>query len=144
MQKCKQIQVIKPGKIFLSRHEGDEQPETQTKDDEEKKLKKVLKRIERKKRSKEKYKEKQKIKHEIIAHAIEKKTRRKQIKASIINVPENTQDEFIDSHIEEIQKEEENTIKSKSSDLKKNINGEIDGYTVLGNETFKKNEKVRL
>lgn len=110
---------------------------SQTKDDEERRLKKILKRAEKRK----KIKEKQLVQKEKVSHAIQKKLRRKEIKANIVHVPENNEDEFIDPHLKEAQEKEENEKKDKQN---KDISKILEGFTVLGGENFNKKEKVRL
>lgn len=78
------------------------------------------------------------MQNEIKTHAIEERIRKKQRKASIVPVPTSTEDEFIDTNIKEVEEKEENEIKQESGK-----GGEIEGFTVLGGESFSKKEKVR-
>lgn len=126
----KQCPVVRPENV--------EQSEAVSNPDEEKKLKKVLKRIERRKRAKEKFREKQKLQREIVVKAAEERARKKSIKAKIVAVPENTHDEFIDSHI----KEQESGKIERKNDKQDKVT--IEGFTVLGGENFGKKEKVLL
>lgn len=50
-------------------------------------------------------------------------------------VPENREDEFIDSHIKEVEE--------KENDKKKLPEIAVEGFTVLGGKSFNKKEKVQ-
>lgn len=99
----------------------------------------MLKRIERKKRSREKFKEKQRLQQEIKAKAIEERARKKELKARIVPIPENTEDEFIDSHIKEAAVQDEI---QKENEVVQNAGDGIEGFTVLGGESYDKKAKV--
>lgn len=86
-------------------------------------------------------KEKLALQQEKKTNAIEKRLRKKQLKADIVSVPKNTEDEFIDTHIKEVEKQEENEKEAKNN--YKVGSEKIEGFTVLGGDNFDKKGKVR-
>ncbi|CAG9821643.1 unnamed protein product [Phaedon cochleariae] len=128
--------------FVVNRHEGDQLQEV-PENDEQSKLDKVLKKIEKNKKLRLKQKEKQSEIQSAKQKTIEARKIRREIKASIISVPENTNNEFIDKTVEEpIQNESINT--EKPSNKKRRLDPALlEGFTVLGADNVSNKTKVK-
>lgn len=129
------------------RYEGDnpQKSEQEKQIEEKEKLQKLLKKIEKNKKSREKQKLKERDQKEKQREAkrktLEHREFKRKIKAGIIPVPEQNIEEFIDKSITE----SEGYVENNSNEIKepKLKPVSIDGFTILGDDTFSQKKKVR-
>ncbi|CAH1108618.1 unnamed protein product, partial [Psylliodes chrysocephalus] len=128
--------------FVVNRHEGDE-PQEITENDERGKLDQVLKKIQRNKKLRQKQKEKLSEIKKAKQKTLESRQIKRKIKASIIPVPENNDNEFIDKTIEnivQVENEESQEGKAKKQKLDPKT---LEGFTVLGGQNFANKVKVK-
>lgn len=95
-----------------------------------------MKRIEQRKKAKEQLK----AKHDLITKVKKDRAKKRELKASIIPLPNAENDEYIDENISTFDKEEEDFKVDKKQD--KTDSSKLEGFTVLGTEDFNKKIKV--
>ncbi|KAJ8928953.1 hypothetical protein NQ314_018405 [Rhamnusium bicolor] len=132
--------------FVVNRHLGDDQNEI-TEADEKSKLDKVLQRIEKNKRIRNRQKERENKIKLAKQRTLESRQIKRELKAKIIPVPENVNDEFIDKTITEelINTEEQIQGTDKTGEIKKpkQSTKNLEGFTILGSENFAKKSKVK-
>ncbi|XP_023025923.1 putative ATP-dependent RNA helicase Dbp73D [Leptinotarsa decemlineata] len=132
--------------FVVNRHEGDEPKET-IEDDEKAKLDRILKKIDRNKKLRQRQKEKQNFIAAKQRETAESRQIRRQIKASIVPVPENKNEEFIDEdvkeHIEEGNEEIEGDADKSPKKKPKLDLKDLEGFTILGADSFARKSKVK-
>ncbi|KAG5870989.1 hypothetical protein JTB14_013460 [Gonioctena quinquepunctata] len=127
--------------FVVNRHEGDE-PKELTENEEQAKLDKVLKKIQKNKKLRQKQKEKLIEIKTAKQRTLESRQIRREIKASIIPVPENEIDEFIDKNVKG--NEENDKDDSKPAAKKQKLDPKaLEGFTILGNDSFASKNKVK-
>ncbi|KAJ8924518.1 hypothetical protein NQ315_007316 [Exocentrus adspersus] len=131
--------------FVLNRHRGDNEDEKiPSASSEQSKLNKILQRVEKNRRNRSKRKEREKL-----AKAAKQRTRearqiKRELKAKIIPVPENTTDEFTDQTVfEEAATSEQSTkLEGNNKKWKPDSKG-LEGFTVLGEASLVKKQKVK-
>lgn len=125
-------------KHFYFRYEGDkpEITEEEKLNEEQKNLDKLLKKIERNKNLRNKQKEKDAKQKAAKKKTLEHRQLKRKIKATIIPVPDNNNEEFIDTSIIE-NEEDKRKIKKIKLD-----SSSLEGFTILGAENIVNHKKV--
>ncbi|CAH0550495.1 unnamed protein product [Brassicogethes aeneus] len=128
--------------FVVNRYDGDK---TITEEEEKAKLDSVLKRIERNRKLRQNQKEKENKVKEAKKYAIEQRQLKKIKKASFIAVPENAHSEYIaKDEIAEIEDEKKVEVEEIPKNKKQKLDPTaIEGFTILGLETFDKKAKVK-
>ncbi|KAJ8969101.1 hypothetical protein NQ317_002523 [Molorchus minor] len=142
--------VTKMELFVVNRHTGDDNDGTQkqiTEEEEKNKLDKILKRIEKHKKIRNKQKEREKKIKIAKQKTLESRQIKRELKSKIIPVPDNSNDEFIDKNIAEAEeitdKKHKNSENLREIKKQKFYTNDLQGFTVLGDETFKKKNKVK-
>lgn len=129
---------------LLCRHDEENQKDVAI--NEQANIQRVLKRIEKRRLARLRQKELNKEKYEAIARTREERQRKRDRKANIVPIPTG-KDEFIDDNIKEtnaeeaLPKDQEGTKKAKHKKPKLDL-AKVEGFTVLGGESFDKKAKV--
>lgn len=100
----------------------------------------MLKKIERNKKLREKQKEKEAKQKAAKRRTIEQRQIKRQIKASIIPVPEQSVDDFIDKSFIENEVLVEN--EKHSNKKEKDVPASLEGFTILGGDSLAQTKKV--
>ncbi|CAG9854493.1 unnamed protein product [Phyllotreta striolata] len=130
--------------FVINRHEGDEAKEpVETETDERLKLDNVLKKIEKNKKLRQKQKEKIHKAKEAKRRTLENREIKRRIKSTIVAVPENTSNDFIDSNIEKLLETQSSQNEVKDNDKPEINSQKLEGFTVLGTQNFANKLKVK-
>lgn len=136
--------------VLYSRHDEGETKDENNITQESNKLNNVLKKIEKNKKLRNKQKEKEQKVKEAIQRTTQARQIKREIKQNIVNVPENSIDEFVDTELIDKQvggdKEQitDSKLKANKGKKRKSEPGDIEGFTILGVENFQKKAKVNL
>ncbi|KAF2901764.1 hypothetical protein ILUMI_04422 [Ignelater luminosus] len=132
--------------FVVNRHDEDKQKDVEI--NEEANIQRVLKRIEKRKAARSRQKELEKKKQTAIARTREERQRKRERKAKIVPIPTG-KDEFIDENIKEttaeetVSKDHESSRKTKTKKKAKLDSLKVEGFTVLGGESFDRKAKVK-
>lgn len=132
--------------MFFVRHVEDQEsePARPQEETEQEKLNQTLKRIERNKRLRANQKEKEQQLKEVIQKTSKARQLKREQKQKIVHVPENVAEQFLDVQqvVSEEPKAGEGEVKSKSGKKRKLEPGGVEGFTILGVDSFAKKSKV--
>ncbi|XP_072398479.1 probable ATP-dependent RNA helicase Dbp73D [Diabrotica undecimpunctata] len=127
--------------FVVNRHDDGQQEEIQNEQD---KLEKVLKKIQRNKKLRQKQKEKISQIKQAKQRTLQSREIKRKIKASIINVPDNINDEFLDKTVENLVITQNSDNIDESKHKKRKLGPEsLEGFTVLGAENVANKVKVK-
>lgn len=111
-------------------------------DEEKEKLDKLLRKIEKNKRNRHKQKEKELKTRLAIQRTTASRELKRKVKASIIHIPENKIEDFVDSNIE-LQNDTTYSEAGNEGPKKKiKLAPKIEGFTILGADNFISKNKV--
>lgn len=131
--------------MFFLRHveEHESEPARPQEETEQEKLNQTLKRIEKNKRLRAKQKEKEQQLQQVIEKTTKARQLKREQKQKIVHVPENVAEQFLDSQpVVDEPKVGEGEVKSKRSKKRKLEPGDVEGFTILGVDSFAKKSKV--